>query len=160
MAPPPKIQRDIVMTVLTTGAVLETAWIVYIASVLPRHYVANHWDLAWAGLDSAQVFFLLLTAWAAWRGRAVLVLYANTCATLLLVDAWFDVTTARYNDLTGSLLSLAIELPSAVALLWIGRRTARRLTKSWLAETDMAILPSHRIPIPRALSREGTKAKK
>ena len=136
------------MFALMAGAVLETLWVIYLSVRLPRHYVANHWDLAWIGLDTAQVIFLLLTAWAAWRRRAVLVWYANVCGMLLLVDAWFDVTTARYRDLGQSLAFLAVEIPSAVFLLWISLHTARRLMKSWLADSDLAVVPSHQLLIP------------
>ena len=137
------------MSVLALGALLETGWIIFLAIRLPRHYVTNHWDLAWIGLDSAQVLFLILTAWAAWRRRAILILYAHTAATLLVVDAWFDVTTARYRDLGESLLALGVELPSAVFLLWMSRRTARRLTKVWLTDSDLAFVPTHRLTIPK-----------
>lgn len=138
------------MSALALGAFLETGWILFLAVQLPRHYVANHWALAWIGLDSAQVLFLFLTAWAAWKRRAILMIFANTSAILLLVDAWFDVTTAHYRDLGQSLLALTIELPSALFLLWMSRRTARRITKAWLSDSDMALLPSHRITIPNA----------
>lgn len=148
--PRARIQRDAIMTVLGVGAILETVWTIYLGLRLPRHYVANHWDVAWVGLDAAQVTFLLLTAWAAWRRRAVLIQFANTCATLLLVDAWFDVTTARYSDLEQSVLAVAIELPSAFALLWISRRVAKRLLSTWLADTEMALVPVRRLVIPHA----------
>ena len=148
MESPAKIQREVLMFVLTTGAVLETLWVIYLSVRLPRHYVANHWNLAWIGLDTAQVIFLLLTAWAAWRRRAVLVWYANVCGMLLLVDAWFDVTTARYRDLGQSLAFLTVEIPSAVFLLWISLHTARRLMRSWLADSDLAIVPSRQLLIP------------
>ena len=138
------------MSGLALGALLETIWTVFLAIRLPRHYVANHWDLAWVGLDSAQVFFLLCTAWAAWRRRAILMLFANTAATLLFMDAWFDVTTARYRDLGESLLSLTIELPSAFFLLWISRRTAHRVTKAWLSDSDLALVPTRRLTIPHS----------
>lgn len=138
------------MSGLAVGAFLETMWTIFLAIKLPRHYVANHWDLAWVGLDSAQVLFLLLTAWAAWRRRAILMLFANTAATLLFMDAWFDVTTARYRDIGESLLSLTIELPSAFFLLWMSRRTARRVTRAWLSDTDLALVPTHRLTIPHS----------
>lgn len=138
------------MSSLALGAILETLWTIFLAIRLPRHYVANHWDLAWVGLDSAQVLFLMLTAWAAWRRRAILMLFANTAATLLLMDAWFDVTTARYRDIGESLLSLTIELPSALFLLWMSRRTARRVTKAWLSDSDLALVPTHRLTIPHS----------
>lgn len=148
--PPATIEREIIMSTLAVGAVLETAWTIYLGLRLPHHYVANHWDVAWVGLDASQVIFLLLSAWAAWRRRAILIQFANACATLLLVDAWFDVTTARYNDLLQSVLALVIEFPSALMLLWISRRIAKRLLSTWLADTDMALLPARRLLIPRA----------
>lgn len=155
-----KVQRDIFMIVLITGAVLETVWVAYISVRLPRHYVANHWDLAWAGLDSAQVVFLLLTAWAAWRRRAILIYFANISGMLLLVDAWFDVTTARYRDLGQSLAFLAVEIPSALFLLWVSLRTARRVMRSWLADTDLAIVPSRQLMIPSHSDSPGSLRQK
>ncbi len=145
-----KLQRDVVMSTLALGAIVETGWTIFLAVRLPRHYVANHWDLAWVGLDSAQVIVLLLTGWAAWRRRAILILFANAAATLLFVDAWFDVTTARYRDLTESLLSLTIEIPSALFLLWMSRRTAKRVTRAWLSDSDLALVPTHRLKIPHS----------
>lgn len=151
-----RIQRDVILSALAVGAIAEIGWTAYLSWALPRHYVANHWDWAWVGLDSAQIIFLLLTAWAAWRRRAILIIFANTAATLLLMDAWFDVLTARYRDLGQSLLSLTIELPSAAVLLWISHRTARRFIHTWVTDTDMALLPSHRLPIPHSSSKETT----
>lgn len=153
-----KVQRDVLMFGLAAGAVAETLWVAYLSLRLPRHYEANHWDLAWIGLDSAQVVFLLLTAWAAWRRRAILIWYANICGMLLLVDAWFDVTTARYRDLGQSLAFLTVELPSAFFLLWVSFHTARRLTRSWLADTDLAVVPSRHLLIPHL--SEKTKRRK
>lgn len=121
-------RRDAVLTGFAVAAVLETAWIAYLASHLPRHYVANHWDVAWVGIDSLQVVTLLLAAWAAWRRRSVLILFACACGTLLLVDAWFDVTTARYRDLDVSLWFLALEVPLALVMFWVAWRIHRRLT--------------------------------
>jgi hypothetical protein len=116
--------------VLITAALLETAWIVYIAIRLPRHYIANHWDLAWVGLDVAQVLMLLLAAWAAWRRRALLIIFSTSAATLLMLDAWFDVTTARGGDFDESLvLALVFEVPFAIGLLWVTRRTVQQLER-------------------------------
>ena len=136
------------MLVLALGAVMEMIWVAYLSLRLPRHYEANHWNLAWIGLDSAQIVLLLLTSWAAWRRRALLIWYSLACGILLLVDAWFDVTTARYSDLGQSLASLTIELPSALFLLWISQHTARRLTGEWLKDTDLAIIPTRHLTIP------------
>ena len=142
-----RIQRDVVLTTLTVGALVETAWTAYLGLRLPRHYTAEHWDLAWVGLDSAQVLMLLLAAWAAWRRRAVLIVFACAAGTLLLVDAWFDVTTARYSDFEQSAISLAIEIPSAMVLFWIAYRTFHRLANSLSVEIDIS-RKFWRVPIP------------
>jgi hypothetical protein len=136
-----------VLTTLTVGALAETAWTAYLGLRLPRHYTAEHWDLAWVGLDTAQVLMLLLAAWAAWRRRAVLIVFACAAGTLLLVDAWFDVTTARYSDFEQSAISLAIEIPSAIVLFWIAYRTFSRLTRSLSIEIDFSKKLWH-VPIP------------
>ncbi|MGH9020552.1 MAG: hypothetical protein ACRDV0_05990 [Acidimicrobiales bacterium] len=124
----PALRRDAVLTAFSLGAILEIAWTVYLGWRLPRHYVADHWDVAWVGLDSAQVALLVLAAWSAWRRRAELMLIACVSGSLLLVDAWFDVTTARYRDVDKSLWFLVIEVPLAVVMFWIAWRIYRHLT--------------------------------
>ena len=153
MSPPKRAQlsRELVLTALTTGALLETAWTIYLAWRLPRHYTANHWDLAWVGLDSAQVLMLLLAAWAAWRRRAVLILFSCAAGTLLLVDAWFDVTTARYDEISQSFLSVAVEVPSALLLFWIAHHVVRRLGSAITNGGDP--ISVRRLPIPDRADR-------
>jgi hypothetical protein len=71
---------------------------------------------------------LFACAWAAWRQRAVLALFATAFATLLIVDAWFDVTTARRGNITQSvLLAVIVEIPSALLMLWVARRSLQHL---------------------------------
>lgn len=148
--PRPRLPRDPLLTVLATAALLETAWTIYIAWRLPRHYVANHWDLAWVGLDVAQITMLLLAAWAAWRGRALLILFATAAGTLLLVDAWFDVTTARNGGFAQSVLfALLIEIPAAVALFWITWRTTKELAKSIFVADEVRDVPIRKIRFSR-----------
>jgi hypothetical protein len=145
-----RLPRDPLLTLLTTAALAETAWTIYIGWKLPRHYVANHWDLAWVGLDVAQIAMLLLAAWAAWRGRALLILFASSAGTLLLLDAWFDVTTARNGGLEQSLLlALIVEIPSAIALFWITWRSIRKLADTLLVGSEAEGLPVRKIPLLR-----------
>ncbi|MGD0053975.1 MAG: hypothetical protein ABSC34_00870 [Acidimicrobiales bacterium] len=144
------LPRDPLLTLLTSAALAEIAWTIYLGWRLPRHYVANHWDLAWVGLDVAQILMLLLAAWAAWRGRALLILFASSAGTLLLLDAWFDVTTARHGDLLQSvLLALVVEVPSAIALFWITWRSVRGLADSLLVGSPAEGLPLRMIPLAR-----------
>ena len=137
-----RLPRDPLLGVLVTAALLETAWIAYLGVRLPRHYVANHWDLAWVGLDVAQVVMLLLSAWAAWRRRARLILFATSSGTLMVLDAWFDVTTARGGDFDQSLvLALALEVPFALGLFWVAWRTVKRLERLMLSDSDLVRVP-------------------
>jgi hypothetical protein len=148
----PNLPRSTLLTVLTLAALLETVWTIYVGWKLPRHYVANHWDLAWVGLDVAQVLMLLGAAWAAWRRRAILILFAASAGTLLVLDAWFDVTTARRGDVFKSLLmALILEIPSALVLFWIAWRTIGLLTREAFANVRIwriTLPPRSRTPSP------------
>jgi hypothetical protein len=147
-----RLPRDPLLGVLITAALLEAAWVVYIAIRLPRHYSANHWDLAWVGLDVAQVLMVLLAAWAAWRRRALLIIFATSAATLLVLDAWFDVTTARGGDFEVSLvLALVFEIPFAIGLLWVTRRTVKQLERSMLSDPELVHVSFRKIAYTRRL---------
>jgi hypothetical protein len=114
---------------------LEVLWTVYLALRLPPHYVANHWALAWVGFDIGQIVLMLLSAWTAWRRRAMFIIYSSMLATLFIIDAWFDVTTARRGDAGFSKLSAGLlEIPFAVLLLWAAVRTIHRI--AGLAERE------------------------
>jgi hypothetical protein len=131
------------------GAVGESGWCVYLGLALPPHYVAHHWALAWIGLDIAEVSMLFASAWAAWRQRALLILFAIVGATLFLLDAWFDVTTANHGDITQSLvLALFLEVPSAIALLWVARRAVIRLFLTHSAN-DVSPMPIYKVALTR-----------
>ena len=108
-------------------------WTVYLGWDLPRVYVAAHWKLAWVGLDTAQVIVLLATTWAAYKRRLVIIFFATAAATMFIIDAWFDVTTARSGALHDSVLvALCVEIPAAIVLLWVSWIATRRATDSWL----------------------------
>jgi hypothetical protein len=145
----PHSRRDRLLVALLMGAVGEIAWCIYLGLALPPHYVAHHWALAWIGLDIAEVSMLFASAWAAWRQRALLILFTIVGATLFLLDAWFDVTTANHGDLAQSLvLALFLEVPSAIALLWVARRAVIRL---FLTHTvnDLSTMPMYKVALTR-----------
>lgn len=140
--------RERLLSALVVGAFAEILWTTYLAWRLPRHYVVHHWDLAWVGLDVAEILMLLGLAWAAWRQRAVLILFATASATLLLVDAWFDVTTTGHAGLLESVLvAIIVEVPLALALLWIARRAARRLITTHFYDRDVGSMPVRKVPL-------------
>jgi len=105
-------------------AVLLLPWIGYLAATLP--YTARvHDRTAWVGFDIALMIMLALTAFLAWRGIAKVLLAATATATMLVVDAWFDVMTSRRGrELDQALLLAVVELTLAGVCLWIALHAA------------------------------------
>jgi hypothetical protein len=119
-------------------AVILIPWAIYLGFALPDHTTAGHWDVAWAGFDGMEILALGLTAWFAYRRSTWVDLTAVATATLLIVDAWFDCTTARGSwPLTEAIL-LAVfgELPLAVLSLWIARhaQVVNETVTRWLID--------------------------
>ncbi len=102
-------------------AALTVPWLVYLGITLPHRVLARHYDLAWVGFDVGLAFALLRTGWVAARGRAGVELPAVATATLLVVDAWFDVVTApsRAEALFALGSAVFVELPLAGLCIWI-----------------------------------------
>ncbi len=120
---------------MAIACLILIVWIAFLAIKLPRHYVAGHWDVAWTGFDIFELAALAVTGWAAWRRRLIVVPAALVAATLLICDAWFDVTLAhgRLRIATSLLSAIMVELPLAVLLAALARhllmirvRTLRR----------------------------------
>src|SRR5438270_12972906 len=80
-------------TVLALGTV---PWVIFLAVTLPRHATFAHYRGVWVGFDTGLIAVLALTGYLAWRGRPRVSLAATATATLLIVDAWFDVMTTPH----------------------------------------------------------------
>jgi hypothetical protein len=105
---------------LAVIALLLVPWAIWLATTLPSHEVAEHWDIAWAGFDLLLAAALLTTAVSAWRQGPLLQACAASAGTLLVVDAWFDLLTSNGRELTYAVvLALVAELPIAAVCLWI-----------------------------------------
>lgn len=106
-------------------------WIGYLAVNLPRRTRTVHYDIAWVGFDLAMFAVLAALAVAALRRRPATAPLAAVAATLLVVDAWFDVVTTSDGDrLTWSIVSaVLLELPLAAICIWVavnGERVRQR----------------------------------
>ena len=120
---------------ITAGMVIAAAaflaWIAILAVTLPTRYVANHWNVAWAGFDAMLMIGLLSAGWAIARRRAWAPSAAMVSAAVLVCDAWFDTATAT--DTTAMLISLAlaavVELPAAAGLAWWSVRGRGRMVR-------------------------------
>jgi len=107
-------------------ALVLIPWIAFLFLTLPRHYVANHWQLAWGGFDIALGIALATTAVLVVRRSPFTEVTATITGTLLLCDAWFDVLTSRgTSDIAQALAAaLLVELPLAGLCFWIARNLA------------------------------------
>jgi hypothetical protein len=104
-------------------------WTVFLALSLPKENLEHHYRLTWVGFDLILALAIYLTAHMAFRLDARVLVPATVVATLLVVDAWFDITTsATAQAATGALiLALAVELPAAAFSLYVAYRVGRRV---------------------------------
>jgi hypothetical protein len=111
------------------AALVLLPWIGYLAVTLPRRNVALHYRAAWVGFDFALALALLRTAYLAFRVDPRIQAPATVTATLLFVDAWFDITTSgsRTELLQALVLAVLVEIPAAVFTLHLARRVQRRV---------------------------------
>ena len=127
-------------------AAVTVLWTTYLAATLPQHVHTRHYRLAWVGFDVGLTFALLATAYLAYKGNRHTGIAAVVTATLLAVDAWFDVVTSPRADVMGAVLSAVFaELPLAVVCVWIAlhvdrviARRMRQLAKRALREQSPA----------------------
>ena len=138
-------RRKILLAAIVVCCLVLAVWIGVLAATLPRYYRAGGWRGAWVGFDLAELAAFLVTGWAAWRRRQILIICLVVLATLLCCDAWFDVVlNARTKDFLLSLLSaLLIELPLAAVAILLARRLMRT--------TNAVLLRSQGVcgPVPR-----------
>jgi hypothetical protein len=123
----PVLRRRAGLVALAVGGVL-LPWMVVLGVVLPATAQAQHWALAWTGLDGAEAAAALVTALLLSRGDRRASLSAGAGGTLLLIDAWFDVCTSAPG--AGHAIALAeagcAELPLAVAAWWVAIALTRQ----------------------------------
>lgn len=106
------------------AAVVTIPWIVYLGFSLPRTVKVDD-RAAWVGFDIGLVAMLGLTAFLAWRGRPKFVMAATATATMLIVDAWFDVlTSGRGVERDLALAMAVVEVLLAALCFWLAFHAA------------------------------------
>ncbi|MEU2424943.1 hypothetical protein ABZ619_28670 [Streptomyces sp. NPDC007851] len=103
-------------------------WLYVLATGLPATATAVHWPVAWVGLDALEALGLIATGLLAARDDRRHALAAAATATLLVVDAWFDTTTAAPGGdfATAVAMALGAELPLAALCGRLALRTLSR----------------------------------
>lgn len=120
-------------------------WIIYLGVTLPRRSHTNHYDVAWVGFDVGMWVVLASLAYCVVRRLPAIGPVAAVAATMLVVDAWFDVVTTsnRAQLAFAVLLAVFAELPLAFLCAWaainaerIRERAYERLQRRWLLTVD------------------------
>jgi hypothetical protein len=128
--------RSEAIRIIAVASVFFAAWIGLLAATLPVRYTARAWGPAWIGFDVALLAAFMLTGWALWRRRQVLIVFLIITATLLTCDAWFDLLldwgTGDFWLSLGS--ALLAELPLAAVLV---------LRARWLLRLTMRMVMAH-----------------
>lgn len=135
---------------LLACAVVLVPWTVLLFVTLPRHYVANHWDLAWGGFDLGLGLALASTAVLVARRSPFAEVTATITGTLLVCDAWFDILTSRgTSDIAQATASaLLIELPLAALCFWMARNVAQAVeaARPFLQRAGFTIVDNKLVP--------------
>jgi hypothetical protein len=129
---PRRVLSRWIIPVYALLAVALVPWVVWLAWTLPERSVSAHYRLGWVGFDLLLCGALARTAWLAWRRSPFVVNVASATAALLVVDAWFDVTTSPGGQdlLASAAAALGVELPLAVFSLVIAARAQIQIARS------------------------------
>lgn len=117
--------------VLIAAGLVMVPWLFVLAAGLPSSTTAAHWSTAWVGLDAMEALGLVTTGVLLLR-RDVRFRFAATAeAVLLLVDAWFDVTTAApgLDRATAVAMAVCLEIPIALLCARLALRGLRVSTE-------------------------------
>lgn len=118
-SPPNPRRRALIIAITVIGALLLIPWTIYLNDSLPVKITSRGWRLAWVGYDVGLTLVFALSAWLVLLRRQLAVILLTIAATLLAVDAWFDVTLSWSTNEQGSSLITAVlvEVPIALFLL-------------------------------------------
>ena len=135
---------------LLACALVLIPWTGLLFATLPRHYVANHWGIAWGGFDIALGLALASTAIMVARRSPLAEVTATITGTLLVCDAWFDVLTSRgVSDIAqAATLALLVELPLAALCFWMALNLAHavEVARPFLQAAGFTIVDHKLVP--------------
>jgi hypothetical protein len=117
-------QRLPSLALLVSGAGM-VPWLTYLAITLPTRTSVPHWSAAWVGLDAMEATGMAATGWLVRRGDPRRCLAAAATAMLLVVDAWFDISTAGSALIEAVAMAACAELPMAGLCSVVAYRAVR-----------------------------------
>jgi hypothetical protein len=146
-----RLRRRFGLLFMTACCLGLAGWIGVLVLTLPDRFTSSDWQAVWIGLDIAELIGLAAIGWAAWRQRQVLIFFMIMTGTLLLCDAWFDLTLSYgSSDFTMSVVTAVVaEFPLALLLFAGARRLVRAtvMTVMQLAGIVGPVPPLWRVPL-------------
>ncbi len=120
--------RRVTLLITAVGSAVLLPWVVYLSLTLPPTESGGAWNTAWVGFDIALAAALGTTAWLAWRRRQAVLLGLVVSATLVVTDAWFDLSLSWHtSEQLGAMASaVLVEVPVAVLLATAALTVLRR----------------------------------
>jgi hypothetical protein len=88
----PERRRRFGLLVMMACCIGLAGWIAILLLYLPVRYTSSDWRAVWVGLDVAELLGFAGAAWAAWHQRQIVIFLMIITGTLLVCDAWFDLT--------------------------------------------------------------------
>ena len=135
-----------------------TPWVIYLGFTLPTKVASHHYDIAWLGFDSAMLLVLGLLGYNALRHRPATGAVAAVAAAMLVIDAWFDVTTSTGPDFALALLLACVgEIPLAIICAWVAFHAERRRAHAY---NGMRMRWQHAVEAARLTAYESSEAAK
>lgn len=133
--PKARRRRKLALTFLVGACIFLAVWIGVLAVSLPSRYRAGGWWGAWVGFDIGLLLAFTSVAWAAWRGKQLLIVCLIVTATLLTCDAWFDLTLdwATRSFYFSLLSAVFVELPLAAMMIYGARRLLQLTVRMQMA---------------------------
>jgi hypothetical protein len=110
-------------TIMAAGTI---AWMVWLGWSLPARATMHDYNTAWIGFDALIVLSSIGAAVLGLRRSALVQFPLFATAVLLVVDAWFDVTTSSgMSGTVAIVMAVAAEIPLAFLFAWLAVRAAR-----------------------------------
>ena len=111
-------------------SIVLVPWIVWLAVSLPSSHTDRFYDLTWVGFDVGLLGAMAAVVLLAQRRSTYVEIAATAAGTMLVVDAWFDITTSQAGADRWEAIAAAVffELPIAALCWWLARNaeTVRR----------------------------------
>ena len=145
------------------ASVVLVPWIFVLMFSTPQEFgLARHWKLVWVGFDC---FLLLGFAATAWRVLTRSPRGATTAAatsTMLLIDAWFDILTARHptNEIIAVLMAVCAEIPCSLICFYVARKIVGMFEQAapYLRREGFRVVDGRLVPPPGRDEQEGDGA--